>query len=403
MKLHKKFTSQIILLFGILTFIGCSNDEDIVHSEVQGFVSDIQDTTLTAVAHEITIQITTKEDCVNDLSNVKWDLKGVNEWDDTLPGSDKWVLNPKTLQSTNEECGLEWVKVKKETDGNNTYLKVTLSANETDMLRGIRIYVGYQKNKVVTYLSNPIVIWQKNKEAEEAFQVKVRYKGTLYSSMAKLDENEHLQYEDSTFASLVDDLESRNDLEVVVKEDGIVDYYDTEDIAENNMIKSLMQNLEPGYNATTGTRTDIPVTRSSSDPYRYMTTGALGYCALYDDKNFSDTHLIQNFTSFTDFYDQERMKTVGLNDKTTSLAVAYDGTDSGVCAVLTVWEDTDYNFGDNDRTKHRISFVASYYTPRLSWSNLKNLPCGNSRDSWNDRISAISFHFGHYGSYLSDY
>ena len=92
-----------------------------------------------------------------------------------------------------------------------------------------------------------------------------------------------------------------------------------------------------------------------------------------------------------------------LNDKVTSLVVAYDGDDDEVCAVLTVWEVIHYNYGDNDRTKHRLSFVASYESPRVMRDNLKNIKCIGSGDSWNDRISSYSFYFGNYARKLKDY
>ena len=97
------------------------------------------------------------------------------------------------------------------------------------------------------------------------------------------------------------------------------------------------------------------------------------------------------------------MKGVGLNDKVSSLAVAYYAPLRDYCFVLTVWEDKNYNHGDSDRTKHRISFIANSDNPRTCVGNLKTVPCGNSSKSWNDRISSISMHFGNDGIDLKDY
>ncbi|MFS6554639.1 hypothetical protein VPJ68_03895, partial [Parabacteroides distasonis] len=43
------------------------------------------------------------------------------------------------------------------------------------------------------------------------------------------------------------------------------------------------------------------------------------------------------------------LKPYGMNDKITSIAVGYKGYDKGVCSVLTVWDDADYNSGDDYR------------------------------------------------------
>ena len=97
------------------------------------------------------------------------------------------------------------------------------------------------------------------------------------------------------------------------------------------------------------------------------------------------------------------MRDIYLNGKVSSLAVAYNGDNAEICAVLTVWEDSYFNFGDYDRTKHRISFIASKATPHISWPSLKKIKCMGSSNSWNDRISSFSFHFGYYGRGLKDY
>ena len=79
------------------------------------------------------------------------------------------------------------------------------------------------------------------------------------------------------------------------------------------------------------------------------------------------------------------------------------GNAQDMCSVLTVWEDSYFNYGDLDRQKHRISFVADYNNRKVSRNNLKNIMCLNSGKNWNDRISSYSFNMGIFNRHLKDY
>jgi hypothetical protein len=124
---------------------------------------------------------------------------------------------------------------------------------------------------------------------------------------------------------------------------------------------------------------------------------------MFDDSGFDDTYVFKNLKDLNEVADESYMRNIGLNDKVSSLAVSYNGTNPEVCAVLTIWEDSYYNYGDNDRTKHRISIVATKDNPKVSISKLKSVKCINSLSTWNDRISSYSFAFGNYDSHLKDY
>lgn len=78
-------------------------------------------------------------------------------------------------------------------------------------------------------------------------------------------------------------------------------------------------------------RTDLGRTRAK-DAFRYLDNKALGYFAVYDDTGFSDTDLFKNLNSLMDAFDSGYMNDYGLNDKISSLAVAYKGTDL-MCAL----------------------------------------------------------------------
>lgn len=124
---------------------------------------------------------------------------------------------------------------------------------------------------------------------------------------------------------------------------------------------------------------------------------------MFDDTNFKDTHIARNINTVHTRDESDYMKNIGLNDKVSSLAVGYFGDAQDMCSVLTVWEDSYFNYGDVDRQKHRISFVADSNNRKVSRNNLKNIMCLNSGKNWNDRISSYSFNMGIFNTHLKDY
>lgn len=224
---------------------------------------------------------------------------------------------------------------------------------------------------------------------------KLSYKGKIYESdMAGEDMP---VYRDRETARLVKSFQGRNDLTSVYVGD-VLYVYDEEDMSARPALKKITSKPTDKRRISL-----LPGTRALSDYANGMTGEALGFCSLYDDTNFSDTHLLLNLTDYKEYYDEYRMLNQGLNDKVSSLAVIYNGTDPDACAVLTVWEDSNFNFEDNDRIKHRVSFIATKDNPHTVCSNLKNVQCIGSSKSWNDLISSISFYFGNYGTYWKNY
>lgn len=294
------------------------------------------------------------------------------------------------------KCG--WLKVEKIMDGNRPALKIGVDENDSDRVRSAEIKISRKCDERTYYGS--VIVSQHPKYDHTPFEMKVRYKGKVRSSMAHIDDDGKIVMEDVGFKEFMENLESRDGIEAVVMDDEIIDYFDDSDVAVKPALAALRTAIDESMSVNV--RADLGTTRGK-DAFRYMADYAAGYFAVFDDTGFSDTNMYRNLSDFMESFDNGYLRGNGLNDKISSLAVAYKGTDKDVCAVLTVWEDSYYNNGDDNRTKHRLSFVASYYTPMVSRDNLKRIKCINSSNSWNDRISSLSFHFGHYNTNLKDY
>ena len=231
---------------------------------------------------------------------------------------------------------------------------------------------------------------------------KIRYKKHTYESAVSEDENGNMVYENAQTAELMASLANRDDIETVVIGD-IVYLFDSEDMKSDKKLRKLLRGEAPTRSEVTG-NTGVGTYASEGSAFANMKPTDKGFAILFDDVYYTDTHFWGNLGSdLNSFLDVPDMKEVGLNDKVSSLAVAYYAPLRDYCFVLTVWEDKNYNHGDSDRTKHRISFIANSDNPRTCVGNLKTVPCGNSSKSWNDRISSISMHFGNDGIDLKDY
>lgn len=304
-----------------------------------------------------------------------------------------------TVHKIDNGLAFNWLSVQKIIVGGEPGLRISVDANDTDKQRSAKIHIiRYHTNNKGWYVGE-VKVTQKGKSAPEPFEMKIRYKGKVYTSPAYHDENGGIVIDDEEFRSFIEDIENRPGIEAVVMDDEIVDYFDNSDVEAKPALAMLRQSVDK--NAHAAIRNGIPSTRA--DAFRYMGSEDVGYFAVFDDSGYSDSYIAEGFPSFTDYYDVDKLGRYNLNDKISSLAVAYKGTDPEVCAVLTVWEDSYFNHGDNDRTKHRISFIADHTNPSLTVKRLKNIKCINSSNSWNDRISSLSFHFGYFDTKLRDY
>lgn len=389
-----KATVNLLFIFLMLLQVSCSNDDKPFYFPPATLYYEVEDTILTADSHEFTISM------IDNIQPKDWSIDWFNVWtgkdiSDTSEPMYTQSYAPIDYFHEGNSFGIDWITFEKLSTSTSPKLKISVKKNESDKARGISIKFSDNSGN-----SGYFKLFQKRMPDQEPFTMKVRYKGTIYTTEAHLNINDGIEYSDPDFSRIMAEIDALNDVETVVLEDEIVDYFDMSDQQVSKAIHKLREKIDSS--ARCDIRELIPTTRAM-DPYRFQTTDALGYFAMFDDTGYKDTKVCANLNDLYAVDDCEYMRDIGLNDKVSSLAVAYAGTNSEICSVLTVWEDSYYNSGDNDRTKHRISIVATKQNPQVSFSDLKKIKCINSSNSWNDRISSYSFVFGNYDNYLRDY
>lgn len=220
----------------------------------------------------------------------------------------------------------------------------------------------------------------------ETFTKTIVYKGKVYKSVCE-SRNDSIYYENKEVERLLNDIYSNPNSVSFVQNEEVTLYFDSqEDFLKKYDITFLPEN---------SINENEPLLRKvqpSGPKYN-----SIAYAILYDDTKFDDTFIEFSLTEIEDSEPVTQMKDHALNDKVSSLKVQY--TYSGVdyktyCALLTVWEDSNYNSGDHNKTKHRTNFIATHENRYLEVSNLKKVSCWNAHDSWNDRISSLNFHIG---------
>lgn len=242
----------------------------------------------------------------------------------------------------------------------------------------------------------------------DTFMVHAIYKDEDYYSVA-VSRNDSIFYMDDSFNNLMARMEVASESASFVRTDGSIEYFDSQEdfyhkygireLTDEEMNRCLnAERLNVTYRS--GSR---GIVANHQAALAQMNDDDLIYAGVYDDTYYSDTHLFMHITDPYQLIEYPRLKNQGLNDKISSLVVLYNMSDKDLCAILTVWEDSDYNTDDHDRTKHRTNFVATYTNPTKTVGNLKNVPCFNAHDSWNDRISSLSFHLGYADSLLEEY
>lgn len=242
--------------------------------------------------------------------------------------------------------------------------------------------------------------------ADEVFTAHAIYKGVTYSSTAVI-KNDSLYYLDEGFNKLIETIITTPGSVAFVRNDSCTEYFDTqEDFFSKYGIRELNEQ-EVTNLKTVQKLNQYPVTHSITgnyqNAYNQMQDDDMAYVGLFDDKYFSDTHLYLHLKDPLEIQDISHMKSVGLNDKVSSLMIRYNMDDREACALLEVWEDSYFNHEDNDRTKHRTYFMASYVQSTNAVGDLKKVSCFHAHDSWNDRISSISFHIGYIDSLPDEY
>lgn len=249
---------------------------------------------------------------------------------------------------------------------------------------------------------------QAMEEETDTFAVHAMYKNADYYSLAVL-EGDSISYLDGRFNELMEKVEKISGSVSFVHLDGSVEYFDSqEEFYAKYGIRDLNeQEKSRCLNVERLNEPLIPSARGIVANYQnaiaQMNSNDLVYAGVYDDTYYSDTHIFMHITDPYQIHEYPHLKSQRLNDKISSLVVLYNMDDRDLCAILTVWEDSNYNTDDHDRTKHRTNFVATYTNRTNNVGNLKKVSCFHAHDSWNDRISSLSFRVGHADSLPNEY
>lgn len=271
-------------------------------------------------------------------------------------------------------------------------VKISLKRNDTGETRKVMIWVFSNKMYGTHTIFGNVIIYQEPETGEsQPFSLKAKYKDKIYTTEAEIDAEGNYIFHNPEYAQLMKDIDEMPDVNMVLLDNSTIFYYDREDILDN----------KPYYDAIAVNEGSQPTTRATG--FEDFDTSFLGYIAIYDNDHFGGSKLAKGLENFHFTWNLPNLKDYSMNDKVTSIAVAFNHSDPLVCTVLTVWDDTDYNHGDKYRSKHRISIIASKYSPRVTCEDLKKLKKIGSSSSWNDCISSISFHFGYLDSLLVDY
>ncbi len=280
-------------------------------------------------------------------------------------------------------------------------IKINLMKNDTGSTRHIGMHIiSYpgqsevikidKENYVVTYGAYVEIIQLPIEEEPETFSLKAQYKGREYQTEASLDEEGNLIFANPEYTELMQTIDATPGMEMMVLDSETFYYYDADDI-NNNMPYHDIMALKPGAQTTRAT---------GFEDFEY---DHLGYVALYDNDHFEGKHISKGLDNFHFTWNLPNLKEYDMNDKVTSIAAVFNSDDPLVCTVLTIWDDSDYNYGDKYRSKHRISIVACSQAPFVAVEDLKKVKKIGSSKSWNDCISSISFHFGYIDRLLLDY
>lgn len=411
--MNKSFKLTIITILVIITgspwFISCSHgDDDFLRNspfdtpiwfDFLGTITGNDDNVITSSTQELLLEALYDYDlnwadvstalliCDNFISYPRQSLEYQQQWEaaeymEALYG---------------DPIEAEWIRIEVIKDSAPFKLKISVKENMTGLQRAACFFISENTDDGREVSSGRVGIIQKPAVDDTPFKVQLRYKGKLYETEASLNENEELVFQNDEVTELMAMLRAKPGVETVLMDSEIVDFIDEEDFENESRLAALVG------------RDGMQRVTCPSHPgnwnagFRFMETGAVGYCALFDDKDFSDSYFVKNLTSRYSVFDVLDMHNISLNDKISSIAIAYEATDNDVCAVLTLWEDDNFNHGDENRSKHRLSLIAAPYNAHAWWSDLKSVPCLGSSKSWNDRASSFSFHFGRVGTQLKDY
>lgn len=405
-----------------MTSVSACSDEEPVKEDIQskllideGYFFNFRDTVISADEHTIELYMASTIDERIPVPD-DWTARVTcgEQFFRDIP-KDEWKadLNPEASGNTRTGCfdsegrlnGLfNWMNdirfVKEE--GQPNKIIIHLPENAGTYPRSIIIHGGRKShpNQSIIAVANII---QKTKVDETPFELKIRYQNEVHSSMVHLNQKEEYVYSDPEFERMMNDLTSNPNIEMLVLDDTIIDFFDVDSPESDAIFKKLdvavadsrlKEINHVGFDST-------PLTRANG--FEDKPEDCLGYFAVYDYYDFGGKKITKTLDSFYNMHNLQELAGYNINDLISSVALGYYGDDPEVCSVITLWDDADFNNGDKYRKKHRISFVASYYNRQISRPILKNIPCMNTSSSWNDRASSLSFHYGYLDKSLIDY
>ena len=103
--------------------------------------------------------------------------------------------------------------------------------------------------------------------------------------------------------------------------DGIVYYYDEKDIEQNQPYKDIMALLNNGQQDLSS-RSNDGFNGYGQEP---------GYFGMFADRDFTGASITKSLTNFHYTYDLPNLGSLDMNDKISSISLAYNGTDPIVC------------------------------------------------------------------------
>lgn len=396
-KFHHKFIELALIVLPAIATGGCSGDDTpdiqgyqfdkIRFTDSPNFIKDMGEIIYTDYS-EHDVVLSAKSVIVSGMPMPKTLYANIYEWDDKKQG---WTCYfPSTVNEPDD-----FYHVKSELSERVPVIRIHLKANDTGMQRKIKLEIESDLQTTYCILGGTVTVIQNPATTStETFTMTAKYKGRLYTTEAEFDTDGNYIFHNDEYAAMMRHIDSDPSSQMVVMGDGMVHYYDNNDIKGNQLLADISEIKDSQDGIDVHTRSNL-----DSDLSRWD----LGYFVLYDNDTFRGDQLQKGLDNFHFTWNLPNLKPYGMNDKITSIAVGYKGYDKGVCSVLTVWDDADYNSGDDYRKKHRISIIATKECPLTSIPDLKKVKKIGSSKSWNDCISSISFHFGYPDRLLLDF
>ncbi len=209
-------------------------------------------------------------------------------------------------------------------------------------------------------------------DSVENYTIRVRYDGVLYDVPCQAY-GDSVVYLNKEFEELfVNELSKCPNLITCINDDGVIEYFQSKEKFEK---VSKLSFLDADVNEVDNILTRGQVVGDYS--------GA-GEAILYDDTGCTDNSNLKMTIGYNYMLDIPRLKSFGMNDKTSSIQVKSYVNDANLRVVLIAFENDTYNL-DNP-SKAELYCIAKYNEVHQDL-NLKQVPA-HGRDSWNDRISS---------------